>query len=170
MKFTFKLFAFAVCMTAFNSISKAQTPDIDPNAPILKFAADTVKYGTIANGADGWRTIKITNTGKSPLTIDTLETECGCTTVKKDGKRTWPKEPIAPGKSSVIQVHYDTKRVGKFTKHVTVRSNGKEKKQVFVITGEVLPEGVQPPRTKPPVKTKTKPVYKPNAGKVQMKE
>ncbi|MBX7094613.1 MAG: DUF1573 domain-containing protein [Flavobacteriales bacterium] len=57
------------------------------------------------------------NTGTAPLVISDVERSCGCTTPE------WSKDPIPPGGKGVIKVHYDSKRVGVFTKSITVKSN-----------------------------------------------
>ena len=44
---------------------------------------------------------------------------------------TWPKEPITPGASGKIGVKYDTKRIGKFTKTITLTTNTTEKNKNF---------------------------------------
>jgi hypothetical protein len=157
MKISNKILAVIFLLTSCIAALKAQvTPNIDPNAPDLKFVTDTIKFGTIEYKSDGWREMKFKNAGKSALVIDTLETECGCTTVEDNGKKTWPREPILPGKTSSLKVHYATERVGKFTKHVTVKSNGKMSSMKFVIMGEVLPEGIKvQSKVKKPIPAKT---------------
>ncbi len=74
-------------------------------------------YGTIDNASNGVREFKFTNTGKAPLLITNAKGSCGCTVP------TYPKDNIAPGESSIIKVKYDTKRVGNFTKYVTLTTN-----------------------------------------------
>ena len=105
----------------------------DPNAPVMKFETDTIKYGTIAYAADGYRYFKFKNEGKEPLIIKEAHGSCGCTIP------TPPKEPIQPGQSSEIKVHYDTQRPGHFIKSVTVTSNANPGTKVVYIVGDVLP-------------------------------
>jgi hypothetical protein len=50
-----------------------------------------------------------------------------------------PKEPVLPGEKGVINVKYDTKRTGSFTKTVTVSSNAKSGTKVLKIKGTVNP-------------------------------
>ncbi len=71
------------------------------------------------------------NTGSTPLIITGVQTSCGCTAAEK------PTEPIAKGKSSKIVVNYDTKRVGNFTKTITVTTNASTEPIVLTITGTV---------------------------------
>lgn len=74
-------------------------------------------FGTIEQNSPGSRYFKFTNTGSAPLIISDAKGSCGCTVP------TWPKEPIMPGQSEYIKVTYDTKRVGAFTKYVTLTTN-----------------------------------------------
>jgi hypothetical protein len=56
---------------------------------------------------------------------------CGCTVP------VWPKTPIAPGEKASIKVKYDTRRVGRFQKTVTVTSNAGTPTKVLTIKGNV---------------------------------
>lgn len=112
-------------------------PNMDPNAPDIKFETELLDYGVIDYDANGLREFKFTNTGKTPLTITGVSGECGCTATTIDGKPGWPTEPILPGKSGVIKVKYDTRREGRFEKNVTVTSNAKFATKKVRIKGEI---------------------------------
>jgi hypothetical protein len=103
----------------------------------MKFEAETIDYGTILQGSDRVRKFFFTNTGKEPLVIQSAKGSCGCTVP------TYPKEPIMPGQKGVIEVNYDTNRLGAFTKTVTLTSNATEETKVLTIKGnvEAQPEG-----------------------------
>jgi hypothetical protein len=121
--------AVFLCLILNVKAQESVTESIDPNAPELSFDNETIDYGTIDQGADGIRTFKFKNTGKSPLIISEVKGQCGCTTLP-DG---WPKEPIRPGASGTIKVKYDTQRIGAFDKKVTITSNAKiASKQVSI--------------------------------------
>ena len=62
-------------------------------------------------------------------------------------------EPIAPGESGEIKVKYDTKRVGPFTKSVTINSNAKTATKVLQIKGVVKKQA--PVQTTPVKEEKT---------------
>ncbi len=109
----------------------------DPNAPEIKVENEVLDYGTIDFDANGVREFKFKNIGKSPLTITSVQGECGCTSTTIDGKPGWPQEPILPGKGGVIKVKYDTKRVGRFEKNVTITSNSKLATIKVKIKGEI---------------------------------
>ncbi len=115
-------------------------PNLDPNAPDIKFESDVLDYGTVDYDSNGIREFKFTNSGKTPLMITSVSAECGCTATTIDGKQGWPTEPILPGKSGVIKVKYDTKREGRFEKNVTVTSNARYATKKVRIKGEVRPK------------------------------
>ena len=64
--------------------------------------------------------------------ITNVKSTCGCTIPKK------PEKPILPGESEVIQVKYDTKRVGKISKSIIVSSNASNSSVILKITGNVI--------------------------------
>jgi len=78
------------------------------------------------------RQFEFTNTGDAPLIISRVYSSCGCTIPKK------PEEPVAPGATGVIEVKYDTKRVGPIRKTITVYSNADEATKAIKIKGTVL--------------------------------
>jgi hypothetical protein len=127
----------ALCLLLFLAVTShaqdaAPAPKADnPNAPEIAFESETHDYGTIKQGADGTCEFKFKNTGKEPLIISNAKGSCGCTVP------TYPKEPIMKGQTGVIKVHYDTKRVGAFTKTVTINSNAKTDTKVLTIKGVV---------------------------------
>lgn len=135
-----KIIALIVAFLGINFGIKAQEsviPSMDPNAPEMKFETEVIDYGVVEYDANGLREFKFTNVGKSPLTITSVQGECGCTATTIDGKPGWPQEPILPGKSGVIKVKYDTKREGRFEKNVTITSNAKYASKKVKIKGEI---------------------------------
>ena len=123
------------CVALGAKAQETTTPNpIDPNAPKFKFEQETIDYGTIEHNADGNREFKFTNVGKSPLIITNAVGSCGCTVP------TAPKDPIKPGESAVIKVHYATDRVGQFEKTVTITSNADTPSKVIKIKGVVKPD------------------------------
>lgn len=121
----------AVAQQPAASTTPAQVKPENPNAPEITFEKELHDYGTIKQGADGTCEFKFKNTGKEPLIISNAKGSCGCTVP------TYPKEPIMKGETAIIKVHYDTKRVGAFTKTVTIESNAKTATKVITIKGLV---------------------------------
>ena len=118
-------FGFAQAATT----TTAATPK--PSLAKIEFVSEDMDYGTIENGADGTREFKFKNTGQEALIISTCRGSCGCTVPD------CPTEPIMPGKSGIIKVHYDTKRTGAFTKTVSVDTNDPSGTKILKIHGTV---------------------------------
>tara|TARA_B110000037_G_scaffold33032_1_gene39840 strand:+ start:2612 stop:2998 length:387 start_codon:yes stop_codon:yes gene_type:complete len=101
----------------------------------INFETSTIDYGIISNGSDGQRIFSFSNSGKTDLIIQNVQSSCGCTVPKK------PDGPIAPGKSSEIIVRYDTNRVGPFRKTITITTNVLKNPIIALkIKGTVLPK------------------------------
>jgi hypothetical protein len=131
--------------TAFGAFAQDNTAaPANPNAPEISFDSEVIDYGTIEHNADGNRQFKFKNTGKEPLIIANCQGSCGCTVP------TWPKEPIKPGATAVIDVKYATDRVGSFEKTITVTSNAKSASKILRIKGVVKPDPTAAPATPTP--------------------
>ena len=140
-----KLFAFALCLTLGLTYSFAQEGLVKETAqqtqtagPVMEFESTEVDYGNIIQESDPFRYFKFTNTGDAPLVIKHAKGSCGCTVP------TYPKEPILPGESAEVKVRYDTKRVGPFTKTVTLTTNEDVEKRILRIKGKVEKKPAQP--------------------------
>ena len=107
MRFIKFFILFLLCFSYTNGFAQAE----------ITFESEVVDYGTIEKGDDGVREFKFTNTGTSPLFITQVRSSCGCTIPKK------PTDSIMPGVEEVIEVKYDTNRVGPIRKTITVSSN-----------------------------------------------
>jgi len=101
---------------------------------------DKINYGDINYGDDGHRDFVITNIGTEPLLINNVIGQCGCTSSIENGKPGWPIEPIRPNGKGIIKINYDTKRVGKFNKMITINSNDLKGEKKIFIYGNVLPQ------------------------------
>lgn len=119
-----------ICAVSVSSVRVvAQSPQT--SGPVMTFEVTSIDYGTIAKGADPLRKFKFTNTGNEPLIIKTAKGSCGCLVP------TFPQEPLMPGESNVIEVRYDTIRVGMFTKTVTLTTNETDSTHTLTVKGEV---------------------------------
>lgn len=126
-------------LTVFTfSISCSQTShaentiDIDAQGPSIKFEVLSHDYGTLQKNGNGTFNFNFVNEGTEPLILSNVRSSCGCTIPQ------WPREPIAPGDSKTIKVKYDTRRIGSFSKSITVTSNGSEQAIVLRIKGKVV--------------------------------
>jgi len=124
----------AISTELINNPNSATKEEIDPELlPVMTFDDIVYQFGQISQGEKVQHAFKFTNTGKSALIISSAEGSCGCTVPE------WPREPVAPGESAVIDVVFDSNgKKGKQTKTVTVTANTDPAKTVLTITGEVL--------------------------------
>jgi len=142
MKKIFSILAFAAMFgTICIAQDAAEAPAAKDGGPDMSFESLEVDYGTIEQNSEPYRKFNFTNTGDEPLQITNAKGSCGCTVPE------WPKEPVFPGESNEIKVRYDTKRIGKFVKRVTLTTNTATETYVLTIKGEVKapapePEGV----------------------------
>ena len=147
-KVLFSLFVAFATVAGFNNATAQEAVEIKDGAQI-SFAKEVHDYGTIENGGNGECTFEFTNNGNAPLIISNAKGSCGCTVPS------WPKEPLAPGKTAVITVKYDTKRAGAINKSVTITSNAvNSPTKVIRIKGNVKPK----PQAGAPVNTSGAPV------------
>lgn len=144
------LAATAVGVIPMTAAAQQAAATASKNAPRFKFkGGDTHDFGQITespNGAD--YTFEFTNVGKEPLIIQSAVGSCGCTTPD------WPKEPILPGKTGKIKVHYASQgRVGPIMKSVFITSNAApaadgQPRYELKITGTVLAANAAPAEKK----------------------
>ncbi len=118
------LFCFAMC--SFGQTEEAAAPQS------VSFEYTTYDYGQIQKGSDGKCSFKFTNNTDTPLILTNVVASCGCTVPS------WPKTPINPGESNVINVKYNTNNVGHFTKRITVTTNKQDMSTIILtIKGQV---------------------------------
>jgi hypothetical protein len=101
-------------------------------ADVAKFATETIDFGKIKQGVPQKGTFTVTNTSSEPLIIEQANPTCGCTISD------YTKEPIAPGKSGVINATYNAAAMGHFEKHLTVKFAGVDEIKSITFTGDVL--------------------------------
>lgn len=125
------------------------TATVSPTAPEITFTETTHEFGSLKKGSSVVYKFQYKNTGKEPLIIFDCKAGCSCTTPKCS------KEPLKPGKSDFIEVHYDSMKVGTFGKEVIVTSNAKNAYVNLVIRGTIIGEA-EGTDEKSPVKNEEK--------------
>ena len=132
---------------AIGSVSaqgEAAQTEAAASGPVMEFADMVVDYGAIEQHGEPLRVAKFTNTGTEPLVIKNARGSCGCTVP------TYPKQPIMPGESAEIEIRYDTKRIGKINKTVTITTNEVGDPHVLKVIGQIAkaPEDAGVPSSK----------------------
>ncbi|MFN8316162.1 MAG: DUF1573 domain-containing protein [Chitinophagales bacterium] len=106
-------------------------PDLPKTA--LRFDSLIHNFGVIKDDKKQYHAFEFTNTGKEPLIILGAEGSCGCTVPS------WPRDPIAPGKSAKIEVSFDPNgKSGEQSKIVTVTSNTEPTTSILTITATII--------------------------------
>lgn len=91
----------------------------------------TIEPVTMQAGKKAEVVFRLKNTGDKALAIHDIKTSCGCTVPL------WSKEPVAPGKTTSIQVEVKPESDGYFHKTVDVFCNTKENPVKLTIKGNV---------------------------------
>jgi len=98
----------------------------------MEFEATEWNFGEITQGESVEYAFEFTNTGSEPLIITNAKGSCGCTVP------VWPREPVAPGESGVVDVKFNSKgKKGKQNKKVTLTTNMVPSQMVLKVTGLV---------------------------------
>jgi hypothetical protein len=130
-----KLFLLVVVAAGFALTSNAQPVTStmnDPSAPVMTFETDSMNFGSVPAGEKVVREFKFKNTGKTPLVISSATGSCSCTVPK------FPTEPIAPGKTGVIRVEFNSAgKAGYQDKTATIESNNRDGSVILHLKGTV---------------------------------
>lgn len=119
-----------------------------PQQPWVQKASETVKtewekiendFGNIPQGIPATAKFKFKNTGTTPVTLKDVKASCGCTAPN------WPKEPVMPGETSVIEATYNAASPNQFQKNVTVTVEGIAEPIILTIKGNVNPKDAAAP-------------------------
>ncbi len=121
-----KLF-FSVAALLLTTAIFAQKADL-----VAKFKTDVIDMGNLQVGNPATAIFTVTNTGKTPLIIESAQPTCGCTI------EDYTKEPIMPGKTGTIKATYNAAAVAPFTKHLNVKFAGIDELKSITIKGVVL--------------------------------
>ena len=98
----------------------------------MDFKETIFDFKAVHNGSVQNCTFEFRNTSSVPLTISNVIPSCECSSPK------WPKKPIQPGKSGIIEIEYHPAGVGPFRKSITIFSNAKNSPIHLYIKGEIF--------------------------------
>ncbi|MFC5284852.1 DUF1573 domain-containing protein [Pedobacter alpinus] len=137
MKINILAFCVLLSFAACNNISQKETSTEEntsaDGAPVMKFETDVYEFDKIKEGQSVSYDFKFTNTGKTPLIVKDAAVTCGCTVPEI------PKEPIAPGKTGVVKVVFNSAgKVGLQDKVVTITANTIPAQTLIHLIGEVV--------------------------------
>lgn len=88
------------------------------NAAVMNFKETEHDFGTIKQGEVVEHIFAFTNTGETPLVIESASASCGCTVPE------WTKTPVAPGEQGQVKVQFNSAgKMGQQAPMVTIRAN-----------------------------------------------
>lgn len=122
----------AEAKAAADSIAALEASLVDGAQITFKFTEHN--FGSKEYDSDISYDFEFINTGKTDLIVTNVTTSCGCTT------SAWTREPVPSKSKGKISVKYDSKRVGNFSKTITVHSNAKNTPEILSIKGNVTPK------------------------------
>ncbi len=104
--------------------------------PKIALNAERIDLGVMYNGASKASEIRITNAGTDTLRILSIQTSCGCTTVKQ------PKSTLLPREFDILKVEFNSTGFrGPSTKYVNITTNDPAKPYASVaLTADVRDE------------------------------
>lgn len=97
----------------------------------IEFQETTHDFGTVKKGDKTEHTFIFTNTSNEPVKLTRVKASCGCTTPK------WTSAEVKPNETGEIQVKYNSNRIGRFTKSITVNYDSSARPIILYIKGEV---------------------------------
>ena len=121
---------------AVPSSSAQESVDVE-NQPktTIQFDQKVYDFGDMTDGDVVKHNFTFTNSGSNPLIIAGAHGSCGCTIPS------YPKEPIMPGKTSAIEVQFNSAgKQGMVNKSVTVTANTDPAQTIINFTANVKPK------------------------------
>ncbi len=104
------------------------------NMPRFSFDHTVFDFGEIPDTQPVSHVFTFTNTGKTPLIIAHVRSDCGCTAPQ------WPKDPVPPGGTGAIEVRFDpTDKEGPQHKPVKITANTYPNTTVLTVLARVKP-------------------------------
>jgi len=120
------LFSAAVFVLSASAFAQKKVDEI------AKFTTETINFGKIKQGVPAKGVFTVTNISNQPIIIEQANPTCGCTISD------FTKEPIAAGKTGVINATFNAANVGHFDKHLTVKFAGVDEMKSITFTGDVI--------------------------------
>lgn len=105
---------------------------INPISTVLNWSSTDYSFGTIQQNVPVTATYELTNDSDEVLLLQKVKGSCGCTSTD------YSQEGIQPGETTVIKATFNAKKIGKFTKTVSVKTNLEEKPTKLSFSGEVI--------------------------------
>ena len=125
--------AAAVALIFVNVDRAVSSVDSSLKGAVFSWEKMAHDFGQIEQNKPVTATFAFENTGDTPLLIVSTKGSCGCTVSE------YTKGEILPGSYGEVTATYNAKKVGAFTKTVTVNANTADGPITLRIKGEVTP-------------------------------
>ncbi|MBW7914053.1 MAG: DUF1573 domain-containing protein [Taibaiella sp.] len=100
--------------------------------PTMDFEDSVHDFGLLTEGMKATHAFEFVNNGKTPLIVSAAKGSCGCAVAE------YPRDPIAPGASGIIQVVFDTYgKNGHQEKSIAITTNSKRGTEMLYIKADV---------------------------------
>lgn len=104
------------------------------NAQKIQVTSNSINVGQVQYFVPTNCIFEMKNVGNKPLIISHIDTGCGCTVAS------FPNTPIKEGSTFTINVSFDARMMGHFTKLIDVYSNSTENPTQLELSGVVVEE------------------------------
>lgn len=132
MKRTIHMTILMVLALSFFNVAPPKFGKSSSKLAVIQFTTEVIDYGNVTQNSNGTRLFTFTNTGDTPLLITNVKTTCGCTVPS------YSKTPILPGETGELNIKYNTKRLGAFSRTVIVTSNAEGGNKILKIKGTIV--------------------------------
>lgn len=100
--------------------------------PTMDFEDSVHDFGLLNEGMKATYGFEFVNNGKTPLIVSAAKGSCGCAVAE------YPRDPVAPGASGIIQVLFDTYgKSGHQEKSISVTTNSQRGVHMLYIKADV---------------------------------
>lgn len=100
--------------------------------PVMDFEDTVHNFGWLDEGMKATHSFEFINNGKTPLIVSAAKGSCGCAVAE------YPRDPIPPGGSGIIQVLFDTYgKTGHQEKSISITTNSKRGVHMLYIKADV---------------------------------
>ncbi len=106
-------------------------PQTNPINSQIRSKSIIIDYGIVEQNSDPKRELFFKNIGDEPLIVRSLKSSCGCLVGSF-----FPRGILFSNKKGMITARYDTKRIGKINKTLTLRTNAGT--SIIRVKGEVI--------------------------------
>jgi hypothetical protein len=100
--------------------------------PLVSWDTQVQDLGPLQQDEVATAIFTLTNTSASPLLIDNVRTNCGCTVAD------WRSDAIPPSDTAQIVVEYVARKKGFFKQNIKVFISGQRRAERLVLHGEAL--------------------------------